>query len=485
MSNRDKQIEQVIENLNCPAGSTLDQRMDELFSKAQAKKQDQPRQRPLQFAAFIRYVAAAIIVIALLVSIFYDRGPNGTGTLYAMTDVSALLREAKTVYIQGWMIVPEPDVPVEQQQKKPFEYWFDSARGRMRFRQTQTSQMGSQAIAIDQEKVINGSYLMMINHMHNNVSYLKMGDFARQYMVRQSFDGLLRQFFLNIQSTGMLEKISTETLDKKEYELWQGTYTLPGPEQTKIEIKVWFDPKTGDIGRMKIWKDSEHEQTVITEITKIIRNVSIPDDLFILQPPEGYTSINTKDQAREISGVMSVGNFHCGPNCLRINIAFQLKDGTVLVCWRGEDATVGTSDPSLFDNLKPGGPLPAFPIIAERLFPLMVDNPPVYQGYHLAHTRRQETDYEWSIYIPNQPISQYPIAFKIMPECSELDDHGKMKPSAMVSTAFVIENQADFQTFVLGAMDLMSDPDRDLPDVTFDSVLELVNQIRQVNNKSD
>lgn len=484
----EQDIDRMIQNLHVPAGEPLDKRMDTLFRKAEAQSHQQnPPQsgwKILLQSRLFRYAAAVVIIAVVFFGLYSPIGPEpGPGKLYAMSDLPALLRQAKSVYIQGWIIVPRPDIPVEEQERKPFEYWFDSQRGRMRLRQTASSQVGQEVTTIDQEIVIDGSYWMRINHTEKNVTYQKMGDFARRYLIRQNFDGLLNQLFLTFQGIGLLEKTGTEILDQTEYEIWEGTFTLPSPDRPTIQIRAQFDPIKGAIGRMKIWQDRGNEQTIITEITKIVRNPEIPDQLFLLDTPEGYTAQNTKEDAKEISGQMSIGNYHFDSYSLHLHIAFLLKDGSVLLAWRGENRDQPLADDSFYTDLKPGGPLPDLPIVVEKLMPLFAEEPKPYPGYHLARTVREGSWHEWSLYIPPQENRDNPIAFKLIHRIADPQIREKWKPEAMISTAFTIEDQQDFQDFVIGAMTELSDPGQ-TPDLTYPDVLRLTQSLRQQNKES-
>lgn len=479
----EKNIERMIQNLHTPAGEQLDKRMDALFSNAetQAARKVQPQNDWKIFlqSKLFRYAAAAVIIAAVFFGWHSPIGHEpGPGRLYAMSDLPDLLRQAKSVYIQGWIIVPAPGTPVDQQERKPFEYWFDADRGRMRLHQTAASQVGNQVMTVDQETVIDGPYWMRINHTDQTVTYQKMGDFFRRYLIRQNFDGLLNQLFLTFQGIGLLEKTGTETVDQTEYEIWEGTFTLPAPDKPAIQIRAQFDPVSGSIGRMKIWQDRGPEQTVITEITKIQRNPEIPDERFSLRPPEGYTAQNTPEDAKEISGEMSIGNYHFDSYSLHLHIAFLLKDGSVLLAWSGQNRDQPLDRQSVYAGLRPGGHLPNLPIVAEKLMPLFAEDPKPYPGYHLAVTCRDQQCIEWSLYVPTQESPENPLAFKLIHRIDDPQIQQQWKPEAMISTAFTIEDEQDFRDFVIGAMTELSDPGTAPESWTYEDVLSLTEQLR-------
>lgn len=428
---------------------------------------------------FWRLAAAAVIVLGAGLVLFYPgRLPNGTSKVYAMSDVPSLLRQADTVHIQGWLVSPQPSQPPETMQRRPFEYWFHPRQERMQFIKTVDAPGETGPVITREETVIDGSVLMHIDHTAQTVRYRRLSDFARQFMIRQNFDALLRQVFLSIRTAGSLTRTGSEQSDGIQYEVWEGTWNLSDPQAPALNLRVQFDPATGNIGRMSIRPRGQEGNFGIIEIAKIERNINIPEDVFSLQPPAGYAAVNTIDSAGESGGEICMAEFEYPPYTLHLNLAFLLNDGSVLLCWRNEASQPQADNPSLFADLKAGGPLPALPVVIEKLAPLFSPEPAPYHGVHLVSTEKNGRLYEWSLYVPSAAGPENPVGFKIIPKLSDAVPAESRNRQAMVSTAFTIEDDYDFDKFVIGAMRHFCDGQCIPEGFDYPYVLSIADQVR-------
>ena len=428
-----------------------------------------------RFRPLIRFAAAAIVVWGVCWVLFY---PNCTPRLYAMSDLPRLLRQAKTVHIQGWLISPLPGQSVEEMPRRPFEYWFDPLNERMQIMKTGNIFNGTETKPVQEETVIDGSVLMRINHTDRTVQYGRLSDFSRRFMIRQNFDTILRQVFLTLRTAGRFHKTGVQRTGGIEYELWEGTWTLSSPDAPKMMMSARFDPRTGNLSRMKIQPEGEDRTFGMIEILTMERNIEIPDELFSLTPPAEYTTLSSDQETGREANELSIAQYHYDPYILHLHTASLLNDGSVLLCWRVENTHEQTSWSEAFEPLTAGGPLPNLPVTIEKLTPLISSNPAPYPGVHLLTTEKNGTVYEWSLYVPFNPRADNPIGFKIIPSFQEPPPQKLPETSAMISTAFMVEDERDFEEFVIGAMQYFCD-DECIPEgFDYPFVLSVSNRVR-------
>lgn len=481
-------IENLIKNAEMDTNAKTDKavlgNVIRAFEKSKSQKSAATKQniwRIIMQSKKVRFIAAAIFIIATVLSLtFFDKTVT---TTYAITNIPQLLRQARTVHIKGWIIKPVPGMEVEQMPKYPLNFWFDLQNERVRYTQTGSITKDGKTTITELETILNGQFMMNLDHTNKTVSYTRISPFLKVFMVRQNLDGLLNQLFKSGKAFGNFEKTGHEDIDGVIYEVWQGEYDVPVPGAPRVKMRVSFDPHTGNIAAMKAWgKINDGDWLPALDITAIRRNIDLPEQLFSTTPPAGYTMQNTKETAKEISGIMSIGNFNYNNLIIRLQISFTLSDGSILLCWSGTDSRQKDSQQALFENLQPGSALPQLPVVVQKLESLMGKEPIIYTGRHLAFTQRDGQFFEWSLYVPKTPPSETPLAYKIIHKINDSNAKEKSNPRAIISAIVTIDSQKDFESLVLGAMAQLSDNNQ-LPDLTYQNVLNLTNKIRQNFNK--
>ena len=156
-----------------------------------------------------------------------------------------------------------------------------------------------------------------------------------------------------------------------------------------------------------------------------------------------------------------------------------MADGSVIVCWNSNDEKSDISQAELFKDLKAGGQLPKLPAEIYALKSSDLKNI-TYNGYHLAYTQKNGKFYEWSIYVPDEKpvtgkISGYQLLHRYNPESRIV----RAKIGLSMAAELTIENAEDFDILVRGAMADLSDNGTLPENLTYDYILQLVNNIRK------
>ncbi|MCH9022069.1 MAG: hypothetical protein IID32_04830, partial [Planctomycetes bacterium] len=215
--------------------------------------------------------------------------------------------------------------------------------------------------------------------------------------------------------------------------------------------------------------------TVVIDIIEL--NIPIPEDIFLTDPPPGYRLGNTKETAPWAElGTSKVG---AGPLHMNVHISFTLEDGSVIVCWRSLDKTE-SDQKSLFEKLNPGGDLPKLPIEIYGLEATPATLKMVYKGYHLTHTFKNDKFYEWSLYVPKAEIPNRNtiMGYQVLHQYNADKEKNTSLIMLAINLDILIETKNKFNTWVLGAMAELSD-DGVVPEgMSYESVLELSEQLR-------
>ena len=160
---------------------------------------------------------------------------------------------------------------------------------------------------------------------------------------------------------------------------------------------------------------------------------------------------------------------------LRLPVAYKLPGYVVLFGWSCiEKDKQPVSQEDLFKDLVAGGLLPKLPLQIHSLLPRPRVGTLSWAGFHLAHTVKNGRDFEWSLYVPNQPAPHSGImGFDL--ELRPPDPKGGSWGSGDLLR---INTAEDFDQFVLGAMAELSDSGTTPVDLTYDSVMALAEQLR-------
>ena len=470
-----------------PAGTTEPERI--AFGKM-LDQQSKPKQstpgiarpdiwRIIMKNRITKIAAAAVIIIAVVLSItFWDRT---VAPAYGITDLPELLLSAKTIHIKGWSYFPEATDGGKVQRRVALEKWFDFENGRSR-----TMSAGYDNVPINTtlrltESVIDGEYAMSINHGEKSVIFYRLTPFHQKVRSHEGVGELITQMLGDPRKLDEFRQIGQEDIEGTTFEIWQGDVVFPLPEQSgahPLRIRGWVSPTTGDVGRIVVQsRFSSGEWTNSYEVVKVERNIDIPRNIFEMNVPEGYELLNTEDEAEFLE-------LKYGPTCYQESlsvttyIAFTMPDGSVIAAWSSEDESDDESQSSIFQNLTTGSALPKLPIELYRLVTVGASEPITYDGWHLLYTNKGDHFYEWSIYAPRQipPARSEFLGYHPVPRFNPPKDRALFSLGLLYD--LLIENEYDFDEFVLGAMAELSDDGQAPEGITYEGALELAEQIR-------
>jgi hypothetical protein len=346
--------------------------------------------------------AAAIAVIALVVW----RMTEGISQGYTLSDVPRLMEQAKTIHVRMRYFNGEEGVS--------HEYWCDLMDGRMcRYWERPAPEMGPQGwqtVMNPTQTVWDGQYVMEVNHRTKTARFERLLVSQRQSNRLLIAESALKMTLQDIGNLGKYTRVDAGEIDGRRYDIWQREFKLTNAKGFRIRYEYWISPTTGVVGRMRERRKYEQNQEwqLAMETDSVEIDAESPAGLFSTEPPAGYTVENQK-AAAEVSGI-GFPTFHSVQgHVLRAPVSFTLKDGSILVCWRGTHDSIGSGPDALYEHLDFGGDLPQAP--AELLAMMSSpdkDNPgPMmyYAGRHLAVTRTAGRIYEWALYVPQYPIA--------------------------------------------------------------------------------
>jgi len=476
-------IDKLIKKLHLSASDELDERIHSEISKALAESEktksakDEPKIWGIIMKSRItKLAAAAVIIVAVLVGIHHFGGSiDGTSKVYAMSNVPELFQSAKTIHMKGRMYFPSLN-PGKEQASVEVEYWLDIENGRWRLTHPGYSSGPDGIIKIHlSENISDGEYEMCVNHTEKLVSFSKLSVFQRRLFAHKNVYTLLELLYVNFELFDYT-KIGDEIINGEFFQIWQGL--REDSLGTKMRLKSWLSPTTGEFARIKSWawtKDEDWEKGM--EIDLVERDIEVPDNVFVTEAPVGYALENSKETAtvRELINA-SVGTESVSLNC---HVLFAMSDGSVIVGWSSEDRQSDASQEVLFEGLQMGGQLPK---VATEVYAIKTSDREqeiTYRGYHLAHTKKKDKFYEWSIYVADRQVSPskvlgYSLVHRYNPENRVI----KAKISISTTATLIIDNAEDFNTFVLGAMAELSDDGQVPEELSYENVLQLAQQTR-------
>jgi outer membrane lipoprotein-sorting protein len=430
---------------------------------------------------FTRLAAAAVIIIAVILLItFLDKS---VPPAYGITDLPELFEQAKVIHIQGWHYFGGDRMP-NGKKIPPVEIdnWIDLENGRSRYTGTGLSIDKNGVRITIAETISNGQYQMCLNHTKRDATFFKISDYQRMlnaYLISKLMYG---QIFGEIEQLQNFEKVGCEQIDEVVYDIWQGEMIHAVIEHAN-RLKFWLSPNSGKLGRVQMWSKVNDDQWELDfDYCDIDYNVVVPDGVFAMEVPEGYASKNTKETAMPLElgggGGVGYGDEQCSLRA-ETKMGFIMGDGSVIVAWRSENNESETPQDELFMGLKFGGPLPKLPVEIYGLKPAGVSSDITYTGYHLTHTQKEGKFIEWSLYVPDgtPPASVRQLGCDVLYRFN-LDHEPKWRIGLTVD-CMPIEAVEDFGKWVLGAMAELSDDGKAPENVTYESVLQLAEQVRE------
>ena len=485
--------ETIKKNLNFTASAEMRERIltDVMNAQEEAKKTKsaliRPNIRSIIMKSPITKLAAAAMIILIVVfgMTFLDKS---SVPAYGMNDALYLLRQAKTLHIQGWRVTRNENT--SKVVKLPFEYWYDLENWRYRNDDArgldENGEIDYTSDVCDGEYILReGRYKPHGGQWHKTINFEKV-DPAR----KSNIHGWL-EWYSRLRKIEGFYKIGKDIIDGERFDIWEGEYTYGVGDNISIhKLQTWLSPATAEVGRIKSWeKQGNDEWRQRREYTKFERNVSLPPGIFRTEPPDGYEIQTTKETAtvkvRRKRDIYEGTQFNYAPLNYWVEPVFLLKDGSFLACWQSVDAKESRDQSSYFKNLQVGGDLPKLPVEVFAFSPEPNLRDVQFVGFHIAHTEKETEKgrrwYEWTLYTPDkQPPEPNTVLLYRLRYVLNVD---KTKEIRLKQTALPdwqeIKTEDDFNTFVLGAMAELSDDGKAPENVTYESVLQLTKQIRE------
>jgi len=423
-----------------------------------------------------KFAVAAVIIIAVLISINqFDSSIDLAKPAYGITDMPELFQAAKTIYMKGRMYFPVSE-PGKEQSSVEVEYWLDTQNGKWKLTYPGYSSSREGIKIHVSENISDGEYEMHVNHTDKTVSFSKLSPFQRRLFTYNNRYTFFQLMYINFDLFDYI-KVGQEVIDGATFDIWEGS--REDNLCTRMKVKAWLSPTTGNFARIKTWSRQEDgSMAKRMEIDLVQRDIEIPDEIFLTEAPLAYILENTKDTAteRELSNA-SVGNDSVSFNC---HIVFTMPDGSVIVGWSSEDRQSDQPQAILFEDLKIGGPLPKLAAEVYAIKPITTDEAITYRGYHLAYTQKAGKFYEWSLYVPEQkPAPKAVLCYQLVHRYNPQDREINAQLSIAVATELEIQDAEDFAVFVRGAMADLSEDGYVPEHVTYENVLELIDEIKR------
>lgn len=308
--------------------------------------------------------------------------------------------------------------------------------------------------------------------------YFGVSEYQQKLGVRQISKLISGQLFGDITQLSTSIVVGAERIDGVACDIWQSD------DSHGSRSKHWLSADTGRLARAQVLRKVDSgEWKVATDYSLIEYNVEPPEGTFSLEPPEGYTVRNSPETAYSMdlgkNGLPGFRDEHwyyyCGPK-----LAFALADGSIVLAWQSFDPMDAEKQAVLFEGVTFGGPLPKLPIEFYALKPAEGPSEPLYTGYHLAFTRKQDRFTEWGLYVPNgtPPADVQETGYEMLYRWNlEFPQHFTFDDMT-VKPEFSIETAEEFDEWVLGAMAELADDGTAPTDVTYQKVLDLAEKIR-------
>jgi len=436
--------------------------------------------RTMMKSTITKFAAAAVIAIAVGFGVHYFTG-GGTTPVYGITDMPQLFKMAKTIHLKGWLYRPGCKTP-DGNDVPPvnWEQWTDLENGR-EWHTTSSSSGRSEATTITVgELITDGQFRLRLNHTKKWGYFSKKNKYRQMLEKHRSKDNASALIFGDISKLYNFVKIGREKVDGVDCDIWQREEIFPDTEHGN-RYRYWISPNTGECKLCQFWMrfSNKKQWELHHEYYKIERDVDIPEGIFAMEIPEGYEARNTKETAT----VLSLGSPRAGSGFgvgYGTAISFTMSDGSVIWGWNSFDQKSEKPQEEFFEGLKFGGPLPKLPIEFNSLKPGGKPKDIIYTGFHLAYTRKADRFTEWAIYVPNgippKNVKQFHYhALYVF----NIGREPRYRLNTIVPYGLLIETKEDFDKWVIGAMAELSDDGKAPENVTYESVLQLAEQIRE------
>ena len=486
-------IEKIIKDINIDTNAEVDEAVHKdvikAFEQSKVKKSAvaQPSiWRIIMKSKITKLATAAVIIIAvMIVTDWFGKSIDIAKPAYGITDLPELIKNAKTIHIKGQAYFPKREQEDVEPVKLEFDYWFDIENGRYRLYKPSgidevTSQPKYYTTVSDGQFIMSDTYRRSLNGQTRKlISFTKLSPFQQRLQIHTLHP--FSPFMENPNQVYGFAKVGQEQIKNKIVDVWQGDVRAPEGTVPYKRLKIWLSPSTGEIVRLFLWINTEKDSVrwlPCMDADKIEYNVTPPTDCFKTDPPEGHELRDTKETAieRELGDDGRLRFYVC--------IGFTLNDGSVVVGWHVNHKPE-ESQAHLFENLKPGGPLPKLPAQIVGLKPLPVEEDITCVGYHLAYTQKNGTFYEWGIYVPSRKMLKRDTFqnYKVIREYNGVEPRRFRGWPNLIGQELAINSEEEFETWVHGAMAELSDEGKAPEHVTYQNVLKLAEIIRNSFNK--
>lgn len=479
------------------------------------------RHRILSIGIPAAVAAAVLLAVGLWPESATRHGIGNSGRVYGLADIPNLIHSARVLHLHEWFLIPNVAQGTAdlQRRKIAMDTWVDTVNGRWRIELTDLG-LGEGSPPPEELEdatyhistmVSDGEYLMEYGHHQQLFQEAapdeKTGEFTRLTPFMKKLE-MLKVYpevtaFADRFSGKALDRytmVGEEEIDGERFEVWESEYDLArwddaaqkrvydGVDQGRT--RVWLSPTSGNVGRMEHWHNgpSTDQQWVLNEVQDVIEcDVEPPPGIFETVPPPEFTMRNSKATAPLRTLKDTCHTFGAGDLEIRFFIQFRLADGSILLAWDSRDVTATASQVPFFENLTPGGPLPALPVEIQALVPENPDCDLLYTGRHLAWTQKDGMCVEWGLFVPPRELPVGPErcarwwkfhyginADKAVPE-EELAYLGIPVAGRGV---YDVTGAGEFDELVRGAMAHLSDDGAAPEHVTFDGVTSLSERIR-------
>jgi hypothetical protein len=442
--------------------------------------------------------AAAILVLAAVALTILDKS---TAPAYAITDLPREFKQARIIHLQGWHYFPEHTMP-DGRKIPPVEIndWIDVEHSRSRHSGAGLGVDDRGVRVTVSETISDGPYRMSMNHTDRSARYYRVSPYQQKLTTYQMSKLLSGQLFGDIEQLSDSVVVGREQIDGVAYDIWQS-------DASGFRCKMWLSADFGKLGRAQVLSQVASGRWELQRDYQVIEyNVEVPEGVFSMDPPSGYTTANSQETAvlEELGSGGGVA-YEDDQHSLQcdIRMSFTLSDGSVLLGWfstdrgRGGSTRVnqqkdsdtrewsnadGTSmapTEASFEGIRFSGPVPQLPVEIYALKPAGGDSGVTYEGHHLAYTHKGDKFIEWSLYIPNgtPPSNVEQLGYEVLYRFN-LDPKPMWIIHMTEGYGILIENAKDFDTWILGAMAELSDSGTAPGQVTYQAVLELIQQVR-------
>lgn len=470
--NPEQNIETKLEQL-AQAISSGDSFVKDVMSRLETSSDTVQKPKPtlvrrLFMKPFTKLAAAAMIIIALgLFMHFQDIPFDGATKAYAMSDVPSLFHSAKSLHIKGKLFFPEYKnaEPVE------IEHWIDAENSR--WRSVKPSQFASNGV-LDvylTEEIFDGQNIKMsIDHRAETYTYYYVSPFYKNMSIHQTIEGMLQLISGQPEIFDTYHILRQESINDATYNLWEGVVDV-GP--MKFKMQSWLSPYTGQMAKAVIWRTGDSKEwNKQCEFDTIEMNLPIEDSIFHLKGPDGYAAENTIETAKNMGPGKMVGGMACGIE-LEQYFLFAIPQKCLIMCWRNEFRENPEEESQYFSDLNFGGPVPRLPAEVYALKTKIDGQEYFWQAKHLISTQKDGKYYEWALYIPEQSPPTKPRHNYCYTLVYRMNNDKKGNVTLGCSPIITIENQSDFEKFIIEATKELSDNSTLPIEMTLEQVMGL------------